>query len=164
MRKLIILERYPQLQITYGGVKTISEDETGIFANLRFAQEVIWALDPSNHNVKPTTQDVSVSLPCYNSKDFNYDQVSLKGEIEDSNPLLLLPLVSHVENQYAIFQRLRSFLQLTEQTELLVELKSAFAFMQKFQMAEFIQESEVKQWSLENFAYKEMISQESKKI
>ena len=71
-----------------------------------------------------------------------------------------MPLVSHVENQYAIFQRLRSFLQLTEQTELLVELKSAFAFMQKFQMAEFIQESEVKQWSLENFAYKKLTSYE----
>ncbi len=155
-----IVEQYPEVVIVYGEVNSIPSDETDFFANIGFVQNAILALKLDGKIVLPKARDqLDLLAGSRQHQSFDYEKVSLNGEIEEFNPfLLLLPLISHVEHQYDVFQRLRSFLQLTEQTVLFKELEAAFAFIQRYQSSAFLQMSEIKRWSLENFAYQTLVA------
>jgi len=155
-----IVDQYPEAAIAYGEINSIPSDESDFFANIGFVQNTILALKLDDKIVLPKARDqLDLLTGSRKYQSFDYEKVSLNGEIEGHNPfLLLLPLISHVENQYDVFQRLRSFLQLTDQTALLNEFEAAFAFIQKYQSSAFLQVSETKQWSLENFAYQRLVA------
>ena len=158
-----IVEQCPEATISYGEVNSISKDENDFFSSIAFLQNTISALKSSEKAVALKARDQLDLLAGTRARQgFGYEKVLLNGEVDPHNPFfLLLPLISHVEKKYEVFQKLLSFLKQADPDTLFKELEAAFGFIKTYQKADYLQESKIKQWSLESFAYKRLASLDS---